>query len=835
MKKNFLRTVSTLVALMLIFSVVSVGVSAASYAPGIVLLDSYGGVVVKGEPINIDVTLYTSGLANEHYTIKVINDKGATVARFNGAFPEKVGVSSASYSLDTTYLADGEYYVEAHNMTHSSKIEEYISCYTITSYACGSIYTQTNENASAGATYNYNDCINVDYGDGYFDVNLSTMYNGPCGYEGVYDNCYGVPAKEPSGKHWLYIGLDIYNGSDEGIYTADIFQSNLIYNADLTPVSKSGEIQLYESRTIYNQGYVEPYSYLTVYLACMVPDSSMWPIIPINIGDGVVYLDTNIYNKHDSSDNVYIEYSEADGVYYSMKDGNPINYDGFVAYNSSLCYVNEGVAQLDLNGICHSALFNNGLVDSDYNGLYYDEDYGYYYVIKDGFIDENVFGFDTLPDGTVEYFMYGKTGYTPYGIEYFDGEYIYYEDGVQSDYTGFEWYDNLNCYVVNGKVVQNYTGLAYCEEYDEYYYVDGGFVDYDYTGLCYYNGTWWYIYNGVLDFNFDGAVEYGGQLYYVENGQINWGYEGVCYYDGENYSGNNYYYFQGGQRSYATTLAYYDYDLTDDEAGVWYYMVNGERDYDYEGYVQYYGTYYYVANGRLANGLYYTNGDYYYFTDGLVNWNCDTIDYYEYYDGTKWVGADYYCYGGKIAWGFTGLAKDGYYTDVLGNRYDYWVAVVNGVVDYNYTGLINHYGTWYSVKNGYISYEEDLIYYGGAYYYVNNGVIDWNCNTLVYYGGTWWHAEYGSVNFASNTLVNYGGAWYKTVNGQVDWGYTGLVEYYGSWYYVQNGSINWNATTLVQYGGNWYYVENGVLNWNGNGAFYYNGAYYNVVNGVVVF
>ena len=140
---------------------------------------------------------------------------------------------------------------------------------------------------------------------------------------------------------------------------------------------------------------------------------------------------------------------------------------------------------------------------------------------------------------------------------------------------------------------------------------------------------------------------------------------------------------------------------------------------------------------------------------------------------------------GQETWaGYTGLINVG------GNQ---WRYQVNGVTQWNYTGLVNYYGTWY---------------------YIQNGTLNWNYTGLTNYYGTWYYVQNGVLNWGYTGLTQYYGTWYYVEKGVLNWGYTGLTQYYGTWYYVQNGVLNWNYTGFTEYYGTRYYVEKGILNWN---------------------
>ena len=127
--------------------------------------------------------------------------------------------------------------------------------------------------------------------------------------------------------------------------------------------------------------------------------------------------------------------------------------------------------------------------------------------------------------------------------------------------------------------------------------------------------------------------------------------------------------------------------------------------------------------------------------------------------------------------------------------------------------------------------------------------MDFGARTLVKYNGTWWFIENGRIQWNGDSIVQYGGTWYYVKNGQVDWNsgetlcrYDGAYKgptteempynesdycvmdpptsnwyseegnYKGSWWHVKDGRVKFD-TTLVRYNGTWYYVHNGVVDW----------------------
>ena len=205
----------------------------------------------------------------------------------------------------------------------------------------------------------------------------------------------------------------------------------------------------------------------------------------------------------------------------------------------------------------------------------------------------------------------------------------------------------------------------------------------------------------------------------------------------------------------------------------------------------------------------------YYKVNGVTQWNYTGL--------VKYYGTWYYVEKGILNWNYTGLT----------NYYGTWYYVQKGVLNWNYTGLTNYYGTWYYVEKGVLNWNyTGLTNYYGIWYCVQKGVLDWNYTGLVNYYGTWYYVEKGVLSWNYTGLTNYYGTWYYVQRGILNWNYTGLTKYYGTWYYVEKGILNWNYTGLVNYYGTRYYVQKGVLRWGYNGYVTQDGTRYYVQNSI---
>ena len=170
--------------------------------------------------------------------------------------------------------------------------------------------------------------------------------------------------------------------------------------------------------------------------------------------------------------------------------------------------------------------------------------------------------------------------------------------------------------------------------------------------------------------------------------------------------------------------------------------------------------------------------------------------------------------------------------------YGTWYYVEDGVLNWEFLGLTDYYGTLYFVKDGVLDWgfsgfvsddDENL-------FYVENGVVDRSLNGLYnYYGNNWCYLVDGLVDSSYNGLFNYYGTWYYLENGFLNWNYYGLTNYYGTYYGVEGGILDWNYSGALRYGASLYYVRNGVFDSSFNGeAEYCTGKIYNFKDGVSV-
>ena len=379
---------------------------------------------------------------------------------------------------------------------------------------------------------------------------------------------------------------------------------------------------------------------------------------------------------------------------------------------------------------------------------------------------------------------------------------------VDFSYTGFGRNGADNWYVQNGQVQFGYTGIVTAkDETNRTYvcYVTNGRLDTDYTGLAY--GTvdgveGWYNFHDGYNFH-EGylnkgkeLVEYNGAWWYVsDERKVDFSYTGIAY----------------------------------NEAGGWY-VRNGQVDFSYNGILEYEvidGPFvipyqYHFVNGKLNEGL---TGLYYTTVNGKTNWYgfqngaIATFDEYEDSYGTLFLNESGWWYvdpiHGTVDFSYTGM---GTRHDWTGDTSDTWY-IRNGQVDFSYSGCVAADGNTRYLRR---------------YYLVENGRLRKEVSGLVQATvegvNGWWKIDQGVITVQSGGsetfLVYYNGDWWYVLNsGQVDFSFTGLKGYNGETWYVENGRVNFDKTGFVNLSGDtttrYTYIQNGhPLPYGFSGLFY---------------
>lgn len=422
-----------------------------------------------------------------------------------------------------------------------------------------------------------------------------------------------------------------------------------------------------------------------------------------------------------------------------------------------------GIAKYPIDGQWYYA--ENGMQDTSYNGLAYYQ--GDWYYVEGGVINWNYTGLANY-GGTWYYVKNGVRNNEYTGIVVHNGDSYYVTNGVLN--WGIDGAvqvgDTVYC-LSNSTVKAGYTGLCMSED-KTWYYVEKGKLNANYTGLVYYGKDWYYVENGILNWGYNGFTEYYGTTYYVTNGMLVWGKDGAVKI-------NETIYCLAGS---TLNKSYTGLCMSADKN--WYYVKNGVQDTSYTGLVTHQGLQYYVQDGCLnwgITGFRNIGGVSYYLKNSTVaSW----------FNGIQKIDSTWICFkNGTVDYSYTGLFKGD----------DVWRYMKNGYEDTSYVGVCDYNGQTYFVYYGRVAWLITDVWYVQAddkMYYVMGGVVNWNYTNLVNTKYGWYYVRNGVVDTQYAGLVLYNGDWYYVQNGKIDWTFNGWTEYNGSRYYVTNGYLNWN-------------------------------------------
>ena len=167
-----------------------------------------------------------------------------------------------------------------------------------------------------------------------------------------------------------------------------------------------------------------------------------------------------------------------------------------------------------------------------------------------------------------------------------------------------------------------------------------------------------------------------------------------------------------------------------------------------------------------------------------------------------------------------------------------WWAIIDGKVDFHYTGVLKNANGWWYCENG----KADFNYTGfgenaNGWWYCKNGKVDFGKNGVikgVVQGQTgWWFVKGGKVQFTESVESNSNGWWYIK-SGNVDFTYTGVAKNKNGWWYCKNGKVDFGFTGIGANKNGLWYCRNGKVDFTKNGTVKYDGISYKVTKGKAV-
>ena len=174
-----------------------------------------------------------------------------------------------------------------------------------------------------------------------------------------------------------------------------------------------------------------------------------------------------------------------------------------------------------------------------------------------------------------------------------------------------------------------------------------------------------------------------------------------------------------------------------------------------------------------------------------------------------------------------------------------WCYLVNGEVQYNYTGFASNSSGWWYVEKGKVTFKKNDVIKGkvknqdgwwyvkeskvqcvdsveknsSGWWVIQKGKVNFGYTGFAKNSSGWWYAENGKVNFSKSDVIK------GRVNGQDGWWYVkgGMVQFVDSveknssgWWVIQKGKVNFGYTGFAKNSSGWWYAEKGKISFNQN-------------------
>ncbi len=381
---------------------------------------------------------------------------------------------------------------------------------------------------------------------------------------------------------------------------------------------------------------------------------------------------------------------------------------------------------------------------------------------------------------------------------------------IDYNYTGVVSNQNGTWLVRNGTIKYDYTG-NYTDKDGKTYIIEKSQVMTNLNKVIKIDNIWRMVVNGVVDYNYKGIGTNENGTWYLENGKVGFDYTGTYFEGNSGYIAEDSKVFANVTKNTIEVMKIND---------IWRMVKNGVVNYNYTGIgTNNLGTWL-IENGKVTfkyTGIYNDSTGTYIIENSKVNSDCTKVikidniwrmvikgivDYKYTGFGTNENGT-WYLENGKVGFDYTGTKFEGNNAYIIEEskvkamvpktgealvKIDTtWRVVVNGYIDYNYTGIIsNNLGTWL-VKNGTIKFD-----YTGNYKDKN---------------GTTYVIEGNKVRTDYTGIIKVDDIWRMIVKGIVDYNYDGIgTNIYGTWY-VQKGQVTLNFTGTYFQGDKAYIAE----------------------------
>ena len=165
---------------------------------------------------------------------------------------------------------------------------------------------------------------------------------------------------------------------------------------------------------------------------------------------------------------------------------------------------------------------------------------------------------------------------------------------------------------------------------------------------------------------------------------------------------------------------------------------------------------------------------------------------------------------------------DSTYNGMASNGTD-WMFVNSGIVDSNYTsivkGTVNGKEAWWRIEGGKVNFNCNSVEKNeNGWWYLRNGQVDFNYTGIAKNSNGWWRIEGGKVNFNCNSVEKNENGWWYLRGGKVDFSYTGVAKNSNGWWRIEGGKVNFNCNSVEKNENGWWYIRGGKVDFSYTGV-----------------
>ena len=214
-----------------------------------------------------------------------------------------------------------------------------------------------------------------------------------------------------------------------------------------------------------------------------------------------------------------------------------------------------------------------------------------------------------------------------------------------------------------------------------------------------------------------------------------------------------------------------------------------------------------------------------------------------------------------------GVIKTAYTKD--GKTTTEWCYVIDGNVQYDYTGFAENENGWWYVEKGRVTFAKNDVIKGtvkgqtgwwfvkgskvqfvdsveknsNGWWVIQNGKVNFNYTGFAKNSNGWWYCKGGKVDFGKNDVMKgtvngesgwwfvKGGkvqfvnsveknsnGWWVIRNGKVDFSYTGIAKNTNGWWRIVNGKVDFSCNTVEKNENGWWKLKGGKVDFGYNGV-----------------